>query len=160
MSDDIPTLADALLGRPIVRANGEKRTARVHRMEDDDRHLDKPVRCAAPEPVITPFFTAGAKGDPIYPRGEVTMPRGRKKNALPVDSLEGEVTQKKRRGPKPGFKRKAKTPAAANGAPVRYSIDDEGGISVTPDAGDPIHLDADATKRLEIFLERTKALRK
>lgn len=43
---------------------------------------------------------------------------------------------------------------------VRFSIDDAGGISLTPEHGEGILLDAAATKRLELFLDRTKALRK
>lgn len=148
------SLAEALAGKHTVhekRANG-----RVHRLGDEPEERGSDPT----EPIITPLVAPTDDGELIVAERarESRMPKGqypRKKKAV-VDEAPPPVA--KRRGPKPGSKRKARTAPAVG--EMRFLIDDQGGISITPDSGDPIHLDADATKRLELFLNRTKDLRK
>jgi hypothetical protein len=71
-------------------------------------------------PTITPFLAGGAKGETITPKGDF-MPRGKRSNAEPID----EPLKRKKPGPKPGAKRKARAIAVP-----RFGVFEDGSVQV------------------------------
>lgn len=152
MSDraGIPSLAEHLAGGVVHVPRAAP--SRVHLIDDERetkastgaRTLRVQSQPPAPAPIIKPFD----------PTGEEAMPR--KKKAAPEAAAAPAESVKKRRGPKPGYKRKA------DGQPIgaaSFVIDDRGGMEIR-DGQQAVRLERADVQRLDAFMEQTKAIRK
>lgn len=169
------SLADLVVPPPQL----PKRQGRVHRMDGDEEIVEQPADAKGnPEPIKQPFLVAGGRGELLPTAESPVRSRAAKKGraAMPKGVYDRTKSKKRKRGPgfadrehavKAGRKTKGvirirrphRFPAPLAGEDdVSFLLDEAGRITVVAKETN-IKLSLASTKRLAVFMERSKGIR-